>query len=227
MNILDLFFKLSPLVKLIIMILISLSVSSWAIIIQRIRTLNMETNSAKIFEDKFWSGVDLFYLHQEIRANLDNLCSQEQIFYVGFNEFIHRYRSKNDAPELIIEAVSRSMSISMNREVITLESYLSFLGTVASVAPYIGLFGTVCGIMDTFIAFGTEKMATLQMLAPGIAEALITTGIALFAAIPALITYNYLNQHINKLEQNYNNFINEFISILHRQIFPRMTNKQV
>ncbi|WP_186825424.1 MotA/TolQ/ExbB proton channel family protein, partial [Klebsiella pneumoniae] len=86
-----------------------------------------------------------------------------------------------------------------------------------SISPYIGLFGTVWGIMHAFIALGAVKQATLQMVAPGIAEALIATAIGLFAAIPAVMAYNRLNQRVNKLELNYDNFMEEFTAILHRQ----------
>ncbi|RTF78243.1 tonB-system energizer ExbB [Serratia marcescens] len=94
-----------------------------------------------------------------------------------------------------------------------------FLATIGAISPFIGLFGTVWGIMHAFIALGAVKQATLQMVAPGIAEALIATAIGLFAAIPAVMAYNRLNQRVNKLEQNYDNFMEEFTAILHRQAF--------
>lgn len=111
------------------------------------------------------------------------------------------------------------MRISMNRELENTETHIPFLGTVGSISPYIGLFGTVWGIMHAFIALGAVKQATLQMVAPGIAEALIATAIGLFAAIPAVMAYNRLNQRVNKLELNYDNFMEEFTAILHRQAF--------
>lgn len=118
-----------------------------------------------------------------------------------------------------MEGASRAMRISMNRELEALENHIPFLGTVGSISPYIGLFGTVWGIMHAFIALGAVKQATLQMVAPGIAEALIATAIGLFAAIPAVMAYNRLNQRVNKLEQGYDNFMEEFTAILHRQAF--------
>ncbi len=144
---------------------------------------------------------------------------QEQIFYSGFKEFARLHRANSHAPEAIVEGASRAMRISMNRELETLETHIPFLGTVGSISPYIGLFGTVWGIMHAFIALGAVKQATLQMVAPGIAEALIATAIGLFAAIPAVMAYNRLNQRVNKLELNYDNFMEEFTAILHRQAF--------
>lgn len=219
MNILDLFLKASLLVKLIILILIGFSIASWAIIIQRTRILNMASREAEAFEDRFWSGIDLSRLYQECQANRDDMTGSEQIFYSGFKEFVRLHRANCHAPEAIVEGAERAMRISMNREVETLEAHIPFLGTVGSVSPYIGLFGTVWGIMHAFIALGAVKQATLQMVAPGIAEALIATAIALFAAIPAVMAYNRLNLRVNKLEQNYDNFMEEFTAILHRQAF--------
>lgn len=149
----------------------------------------------------------------------DNLTGSEQIFYSGFKEFARLHRANSHAPEAIVEGASRAMRISMNRELETLETHIPFLGTVGSISPYIGLFGTVWGIMHAFIALGAVKQATLQMVAPGIAEALIATAIGLFAAIPAVMAYNRLNQRVNKLELNYDNFMEEFTAILHRQAF--------
>ena len=127
-----------------------------------------------------------------------------------------------DAPEAIIKGTTRAMNLAMNREVEALESRVPFLATVASVSPYIGLFGTVWGIMHAFMAFKVvRKQATLQMVAPGIAEALIATAIGLFAAIPAVMAYNRLSLRVNAIEQNYGNFIDEFTTILHRQAFGK------
>ncbi|MDF7680254.1 Tol-Pal system protein TolQ [Enterobacteriaceae bacterium ESL0689] len=219
MNILDLFLKASFLVKLIILILIGFSIVSWAIIIQRTRILNMATREAEHFEDRFWSGVELSRLYQECQGNRDDMTGVEQIFYSGFKEFVRLHRANTPAPEATVEGATRAMRIAMNREIEALEMHIPFLGTVGSVSPYIGLFGTVWGIMHAFIALGAVKQATLQMVAPGIAEALIATAIALFAAIPAVMAYNRLNQRVNKLEQNYDNFMEEFTAILYRQAF--------
>ncbi|HCO7012850.1 TPA: Tol-Pal system protein TolQ [Escherichia coli] len=219
MNILDLFLKANLLVKLIMLILIGFSIASWAIIIQRTRILNAAAREAEAFEDKFWSGIELSRLYQESQGKRDNLTGSEQIFYSGFKEFVRLHRANSHAPEAVVEGASRAMRISMNRELENLETHIPFLGTVGSISPYIGLFGTVWGIMHAFIALGAVKQATLQMVAPGIAEALIATAIGLFAAIPAVMAYNRLNQRVNKLELNYDNFMEEFTAILHRQAF--------
>lgn len=219
MNIFDLFLKAGFLVKLIMLILICFSIASWAIIIQRSRILTSSAREAEAFEDKFWSGIKLSRLYQESLTRRDNLSGSEQIFYAGFKEFARLHRANSHAPEAVMEGASRAMRISMNRELEELETYIPFLSTVGSISPYIGLFGTVWGIMHAFIGLGAVKHATLQMVAPGIAESLIATAIGLFAAIPAVMAFNRLSMRINKFEQNYDNFTEEFIAILHRQAF--------
>lgn len=219
MNILDLFLKASLVVKLIILILLGFSVVSWAIIIQRTRLLKYALQHAERFEDKFWSGIELSRLYQESSGRRETLSGAEHIFYTGFKEFVRLHKVNSHAPEAAVEGAERAMRVAMNRELEMLETHIPFLGTVGSISPYIGLFGTVWGIMHAFIALGAVKQATLQMVAPGIAEALVATAIGLFAAIPAVMAYNRLNQSLNKVAQSYDNFMEEFTSILHRQAF--------
>lgn len=225
MNILDLFLKAGLIVKIIMLILIFFSVASWGVILQRTRILNAATHEAAEFEDRFWSGVDLSKLYQDSLARREELSGAEQIFYSGFKEFARLHRANSAAPESVVQGASRAMHIATNREVEVLENHIPFLGTVGSISPYIGLFGTVWGIMHAFIALGAVKQATLQMVAPGIAEALIATAIGLFAAIPAVMAYNRLSQRLNKLEQSYENFAEEFTAILHRQAFNRQISQ--
>lgn len=225
MNMFDLFLKASLLVKLVMLVLVCFSIASWAIMIQRTRILNRAMRDTEAFEDKFWSGIELSQLYQESQSRRDFLNGSEQIFYSGFKEFARLHCANSSAPKGVIEGASRAMRISLSREIEGLETHIPFLGTVGSISPYIGLFGTVWGIMHAFIGLGAVKQATLQMVAPGIAEALIATAIGLFAAIPAVMAYNRLNLRVNKLEQNYTNFMEEFIAILHRQALITEANK--
>ena len=139
------------------------------------------------------------------------------MFCAGFKEFVRSRKSLNTPAEAIMEGASRAMRVSLSREIDRLESRLPFLATTGSISPYIGLFGTVWGIMNSFIALGGQQQATLSMVAPGIAEALIATAMGLFAAIPAVIAYNRFSHQVEKLENSYGNFMEEFSSILHRQ----------
>lgn len=221
LNFIDLFLKASLVVQIVIVVLILFSIISWAIIIQRSGVLTNALKQAAIFEDRFWSGEDLNRLYEGLDNRRDGLTGSEQIFYVGFKEFSRLKQANPEAPEAIIQGCSRAMNLAMNREVESLEGRVPFLATVASISPYIGLFGTVWGIMHACMALSGAKQATLQMVAPGIAEALIATAIGLFAAIPALMAYNRLSLRISKLEQSYANFIDEFTSVLHRQAFSK------
>lgn len=220
-NLLSLFLEASIVVKVVMLILITFSIISWAVIIQRSRVLARAKKESLAFEDRFWSGEDLHRLHEGLEKRREALTGAEQIFYVGFKEYNRLQQANPDASEHIIQGSSRAMNLALNREVEQVENYIPFLGTVGSISPYIGLFGTVWGIMHSFMGLSAVKQATLQSVAPGIAEALIATAIGLFAAIPAVMAYNRLNLQVAKLEQNYVNFIDEFTSILHRQVFAK------
>ncbi|CZF79687.1 Biopolymer transport protein ExbB [Grimontia celer] len=219
LSILDLFLQASLLVKAVMLVLLGMSVVSWAMIIKRSQVLSEASSKVERFEDRFWSGMDLSQLFQEVQARKDNLSGSEQIFYSGFKEFARLHRSNGKVPEAVMEGTSRAMRVSLSKEVESLETNLPFLATVGSITPYIGLFGTVWGIMHAFIALGAVKQATLAMVAPGIAEALVATAMGLFAAIPAVMAYNRFTAKVGKLENNYINFMEEFSSILHRQAF--------
>ncbi len=216
LSILDLFLQASFLVKVVMLILLSLSIISWAMIFKRSKILSTAHSDSERFEDKFWSGMDLSQLFNEVKVRKDRLSGSEKIFYAGFNEFA-RLSQVSTSSDAVMDGTSRVMRVAVSREVDSLETNLPFLATVGSITPYIGLFGTVWGIMHAFIALGAVKQATLAMVAPGIAEALVATAMGLFAAIPAVIAYNRLSVKVGKLEHNYVAFIDEFSSILHRQ----------
>lgn len=216
-SILDLFLQASFLVKIVMLILLGMSVASWAMIFKRSQVLTQAVKDVNSFEDKFWSGTDLSHLYQDVKKRKESLAGTEEIFYAGFTEFARLRKSNAASPDFIMEGTGRAMRVSVAREVDGLETNLPFLATVGSISPYIGLFGTVWGIMHAFIALGQVKQATLAMVAPGIAEALIATAMGLFAAIPAVMAFNRFSTKVGKLEHNYATFSEEFYSILHRQ----------
>ncbi|WP_264404603.1 protein TolQ [Vibrio owensii] len=216
-SILDLFLQASLLVKLVMLTLLGMSIASWAMIIKRSKVLSQASKDAESFEDQFWSGTDLSQLYQKVKGRKDDITGTEEIFYAGFTEFARLRKSNANSPAYIMEGTGRAMRVAVAREVDELETSLPFLATVGSISPYIGLFGTVWGIMHAFIALGEVKQATLSMVAPGIAEALIATAMGLFAAIPAVMAYNRLSNKVSKLEHTYATFSEEFHSILHRQ----------
>ncbi|MDA0147232.1 protein TolQ [Vibrio sp. LaRot3] len=216
-SILDLFLQAGLTVKVVMLLLLGMSIVSWAMIIKRSKALSQAAKDAEAFEDKFWSGNDLSVLYQAVKKRKDELTGTEEIFYSGFTEFARLRKSNATSPDFIMEGTGRAMRVAVAREVDDLETNLPFLATVGSISPYIGLFGTVWGIMHAFIALGEVKQATLAMVAPGIAEALVATAMGLFAAIPAVMAYNRLSNKVSKLEHNYATFSEEFHSVLHRQ----------
>jgi biopolymer transport protein TolQ len=122
-------------------------------------------------------------------------------------------RSNSDK---VIEECRRAMRVAQMREVDRLEQSLATLATIGSTSPYVGLFGTVWGIMTAFMGLGNAQTATLAVVAPPIAEALIATAMGLFAAIPAVIAYNRYADKVVRLEYRYDGFTEEFSSILQR-----------
>ncbi|WP_286232969.1 protein TolQ [Thalassotalea sediminis] len=216
LSILDLFLEASLLVKTVMLILLGFSVVSWAMIFQRRKALVEATQQLKEFEDKFWSGADLSKLYAEVTAH-PQIKGIESLFVAGFKEFARIRKSNVYTPQAVVDGTHRAMRVALSREVDALEMHLPFMATVGSISPYIGLFGTVWGIMNSFIALGAVQQATLAMVAPGIAEALVATAMGLFAAIPAVMAYNRFTHSVEKLENSYANFMEEFSSILHRQ----------
>ncbi len=160
--------------------------------------------------------MDLAVLYDQVRKK-KNLSGMEHIFVSGFKEYVRMHAKGNVVSNSVVDTAHRSMKVALSREVDSLESYLSFLATVGSTSPYIGLFGTVWGIMNSFRALTDIQQATLALVAPGIAEALIATAMGLFAAIPAVIAYNRYSHNVDRLINHYDNFMEEFTALLQRQ----------
>ncbi len=209
------------LVKFVMALLLAASVISWTMIISKWRIIRDARKAADHFEDRFWSGTDLAKFYEQIRNKRD-LSGMEHIFASGFREYVRSHR-QGAMPQIpVVETAHRSMKVALSREVDALETYLSFLATVGSTSPYIGLFGTVWGIMNAFRALtGMEQQATLALVAPGIAEALVATAMGLFAAIPAVIAYNRYSDNVDRLINRYDNFVEEFTALLQRQMVAR------
>lgn len=217
MSLLVLISEASLVVQLVMLILVLASVASWSIIFYKARVIKKAVRAADDFETHFWSGGELNTLYRQITANEKHVRGMEAIFESGFKGYLRLRKQQNADPDAMLEAAQRSMRVAMNREIDTLENNLPFLATVGSISPYIGLLGTVWGIMNSFRALGNVQQATLSMVAPGIAEALIATAMGLFAAIPAVIAFNRYNTDVERLVGRYDNFMEEFSSILHRQ----------
>lgn len=216
LSLLTLISDASLLVKLVMLTLLAISVFSWTVVFRKRTELTQAKHDADSFEDKFWSGNELNKLYEDISARPHASGGMEGIFEVGFKEFVRLKKTAPSSP-VLLEGAQRVMRISLAREIDKLEESLSFLATAGSISPYIGLFGTVWGIMNSFMALGEVQQATLGMVAPGIAEALIATAMGLFAAIPAVVAYNRYSNQVERLINRYDTFLEEFSSILQRQ----------
>lgn len=217
MSVVSLIINASIVVQLVMLILFALSMISWYIIWQRQAALSKTKKALHNFEERFWSGMDLSRLFVQVNTEPNVFSGEENIFRAGFKEFARLRKSAHSDPDAVMAGTERSMRVALLREQEKLEAYLPFLATVGSTSPYIGLFGTVWGIMHSFLALANQTQATLSVVAPGIAEALIATAIGLFAAIPAVISYNRFSSSVDHLLHNYETFMDEFSSILHRK----------
>jgi biopolymer transport protein TolQ len=216
MSIMSLIGNAGPVVQLVMLSLMLASVVSWYMIVVRFRVLSRARQAGAAFEERFWSGDDLASLYNQVKKAPDEDAGQEAIFRAGFQEFVRLSKTSRD-PDAVMEGTQRAMRVALQREQARLNLSLPFLATVGSTSPYIGLFGTVWGIMNSFRALAHVSQATLAVVAPGIAEALIATAMGLFAAIPAVVAYNRYAAWTDELVGECEMFAEEFSSLLHRQ----------
>ena len=211
-----LFLRATFTVKLVMTGLMLMSFWSWSIIIQKAILFRAARKEAAIFDRAFWSGEPLDELYETIGPTPEG--ASEKIFASGMLEW---RRSHSQDGGLIAGAqarIDRAMDVAINREAERLNSGLSFLATCGSTAPFIGLFGTIWGIKHSFEQIAISQNTNLAVVAPGIAEALLATGIGLIAAIPAVVAYNKLNADSERILGGYEAFADEFATILSRQL---------
>ena len=220
LSVVDLLLQASLVVQLVMLLLAGASVLSWAIIFRKRRLIGAARQEADRFEAWFWSGVDLGKLFKSIESRGAAATGMESIFHAGFSEFTRVRGQTGLAPGQLMEGVRRAMHVEQLKEIDQLEESLATLATIGSTSPYVGLFGTVWGIMNAFHGLGNVQQATLAMVAPGIAEALIATAMGLFAAIPAVIAYNRFADRVSRLELRYDTFMEEFTALLQRHSGP-------
>lgn len=220
LSLIHLIAEASIVVQLVMLILILASIFSWALIYAKVRQFRAARRRASDFEARFWSGGSVAELYREVQHREATPDGSERLFAAGFGEYA-RLQKQGHEPQHVLSGAQRAMRIALSRETDRLEGNLSFLATVGSVSPYVGLFGTVWGIMNAFQSLSNVSQATLALVAPGIAEALVATAMGLFAAIPAVIAYNRLNHDLGMIENRFDNFIEEFTALLHRQVHAR------
>lgn len=208
------FFQAGWVVKSVMSILMMASIASWTLIIQRFLFFRQQQKQYQQFHRRFWGSQDLTRLYQDLHAHVDDRKGIAAIFYSGFKELMRlTHLGQRD-----FEAILRMMQISYNKEAEGLEMHLGVFASIGSLAPYIGLFGTVWGIMTSFQALGQASQATIAMVAPGIAEALVATAMGLFTAIPAVIAYNRYSQSCQHLLNRYQLFQDEVMALMIQKV---------
>ena len=215
-SVIALFLRATFTVKIVMMLLIGMSFWSWSIIIRKHILFRNSRGEATVFDRAFWSGGPLDELFEKIGG--DPQGPSENIFSSGMLEWRRSHRQDGGLIAGAQARIDRAMDVAIARESEALNKGLSFLATVGATAPFIGLFGTVYGIMHSFTQIAATKNTDLATVAPGIAEALMATGIGLIAAIPAVVFYNKLNADSEHIIGGYEAFADEFATILSRQL---------
>ncbi|MBA4799427.1 protein TolQ [Rhizobium rosettiformans] len=219
-----LFMQAGLIVKLVMIGLLAASVWTWAIVIDKYLSYARARRQFDQFEQVFWSGQSLEELYRTLAER--NNTGLAAIFVAAMREWKKSFERGARSPIGLQMRIDRAMDVTMARESETLESRLSSLATIGSAGPFIGLFGTVVGIMTSFQAIAGSNNASLAVVAPGIAEALLATAIGLIAAIPAVIAYNKFSGEAGKLSARMEGFADEFSAILSRQIDEKLQPRQ-
>ena len=218
LSILRLIGQASVPVQIVIAILLMASVMSWSIIFRKRALIARARREADRFENRFWSGDDLAQLYRTIESH-GGATGMAGIFEFGFREFA-KLRQSSVSTDQLLEGSRRAMRVAQLREIDRLEHSLATLATVGSTSPYVGLFGTVWGIMNTFTGIAAAHDTSLATVAPGIAEALIATGIGLAAAIPSIMAYNSFATNLGRYVGRLNTVIGIYAGRLSKRFAP-------
>jgi biopolymer transport protein TolQ len=209
-------------VQSVLIMLIVLSVWSWAIMIAKLIQFRKAKHSSDEFSQVFWETRNFSRIDDSSRRlGSSPLVS---VFSSGYRELTHMIQESKEASkqaggfESDLGTVERALRRAELEEGHRLEKGLTFLASVASAAPFIGLFGTVWGIMNAFHGLGDAKSSTIQAVAPGISEALVATAVGLAAAIPAAVAFNFFSSAIRKFKQSMDSFSSEFLNIARRYL---------
>ena len=205
----QLFIRADFVVKFVILLLLSSSIYSWALIFDKYKVFKKINLSTSEFENKFWKAKSAESLNNSLPAKTDDPLTK--IFQQAMNELV-KTKSKTSAVQSA--RVERILEISTGDQIKEIEKNFTFLATVGSTAPFIGLFGTVWGIMNSFQSIAISRNTSLAIVAPGIAEALFATALGLLAAIPAVVAYNKFNSDSKRYSARIENFCKRFLSII-------------
>ena len=214
-SVLNLFLEAGLVVKIVMILLFIASILSWIVIVERYNFFRKIKNQNDNFLKQFWSGKDLDNLYKEISKS-DSMYGAMNLFKSSFDEY-KIINSDQTMMKLDLESINRSMRVSIASDEEEMNKHLPFLANVGSVSPYVGLLGTVWGIMTSFQGLSDATQATINAVAPGISEALIATGMGLFAAIPAVIAFNKFTSESDAVSQKTLIFAEELASIFYKQ----------
>jgi biopolymer transport protein TolQ len=215
-SVMSLFARATPTVQIIMILLVLASFWSWGIIIQKHIAYRRARAQALAFDALFWSGEPLDGLYARIASN--PRTGPERVFVAGMAEWQRSLRQDGGLIPGVAQRIDRSMDVAILREARDLNRGLTFLASTGSASPFVGLFGTVWGIMYAFQQIAVSENVSLAVVAPGIAEALLATGVGLIAAIPATIYYNKLSDDSDEIASGYEQFAEEFGTLLSRNL---------
>jgi biopolymer transport protein TolQ len=224
LDIYSLILQASPTVKIVLGLLIFMSLACWFVIGSKALYLSRATRRSTQFLDAFWKTARLDDVWKMTEDSAPSPVSE--VFRAGYVELAKLRRQRGDQQNLAgenqlgdIESIQRALERAKTMAVTEMENKVPLLATTASTAPFIGLFGTVWGIMNSFRNIGAKGAANLATVAPGIAEALVTTAIGLVAAIPAVMAYNFFVRRIRVVSADMETFANDFLNIVRRRFF--------
>lgn len=212
----------SPVVVGALVLLLLASVACWAIIVRKYLHLRRAERQSVRFLEAFWKAKGLEEIYGQ--SGRLPLSPVSQVFRAGYME-LSKVTAAEDAEESLLQAaggmenVERALKRAGNAELVHLEESVPFLATTAAAAPFVGLFGTVWGIMGAFHDITAAGNASLTTVSGPISEALIATAVGLFAAIPAVVAYNFFSARIRTLENEMSNFAADFLNIVKRHFF--------
>ena len=202
-------------VKMVLIILLSMSIYSWSIILKKFLFLRKTTLVVKDFEDSFWNSGNLLNINKKKKYKKEE--SIHNIYKDIFKYFMTNFKHKKRPPrQHLCEILVGMFEVRSNLLFQQIKESLTILGTISSTSPYIGLFGTVYGILIAFWGLGLESGATIAEIAPSIAEALIATAMGLFVAIPALVAHNKFNNQQKELRDKFNNIEDEIVNLVNK-----------
>jgi len=208
-SLIQLFLRADFIVKSVIIILISASIYSWALIFEKYKLFKKIDKSTTSFEEKFWKSKSAESFYNSL-TNRD----KDPVANIFQSAMVELIKTKSKSSAIQSPRVERVLEISADKEIKSIEKHFTFLATVGSTAPFIGLFGTVWGIMNSFQSIAISRNTSLAIVAPGIAEALFATALGLLAAIPAVIAYNKFNSDSKRYVARIENFSKRFLSII-------------